>query len=302
MRKNDMEPLGKPASRALTAAAASLLLAGALSAATFIPIRDRELYRRADVVVHGIVVSSDVVQGERWPETVSVIRPLRLLKGDLSGYLVLRQAGGVLPGGAAFRLDGRPVYAPGEEVVVFAISWEDGDFQTAEMLLGKFSVERDESGRLFAVPALSRTRGPGVTVQRAPSEDPGLRPDFESFPSARFSPRRLIPQSDPDSTAPARDLARFLDFLANGASGPAGFSPSPVGKLAPVAHPEIGRGLTPEWANVGDKPGGQLARWFNNATAAFYLDGTANMTGGGTAESGNALAVWTNNPNSTINY
>ncbi|MGE5277600.1 MAG: IPT/TIG domain-containing protein, partial [Acidobacteriota bacterium] len=40
----------------------------------------------------------------------------------------------------------------------------------------------------------------------------------------------------------------------------------------------------------------------NNATAAFYLDGTANMTGGGTAESGNALAVWTNNPNSTINY
>jgi hypothetical protein len=289
-------------SRILSGAAA-LWAAGAASllAATFIPIRDGELYRRADVVVHGVVVSSDVVAGARWPETVSVIRPLRVLKGDLSGVLVLHQAGGALPGGVGFRMYGRPEYTPGEEVIVFAIPWEEGDYQTAEMLLGKFAVETDESGRLFAVPALSGARSPGIVIQRREAPDPGLRPDFQDNPSARFAPGRPALDVEPDSMSPPRELDRFLDFIANGASATAGISPAPVGKLQPVIHAELA-GRRPEWANIGDEPGGQLVRWFNNATGAFFLDGTANLSGSGVTEATNALAVWTNDANSTINY
>jgi hypothetical protein len=43
-------------------------------------------------------------------------------------------------------------------------------------------------------------------------------------------------------------------------------------------------------------------RWNNGATAAWTLDGQANITGGGTAEATNAAATWTAQPNSTINY
>ena len=139
---------GHPVSRLrrLRAIAAMLFFGGGtVFAATFVPIRDGELYGRADVVVHGIVVSSDVVAAERWPETVTVIRPLRVLKGHLDGSLVLHQAGGRLSDGFSYLLSGRPEYAVGEEVVIFAIARDEGDFQTAEFLLGKFGVERDEA-------------------------------------------------------------------------------------------------------------------------------------------------------------
>ena len=284
-------------------AAAALALAASLPAATFIPIRDGELYRRADVVVYGVVVSSDVVAGERWPETVTVVQPLRVMKGSVPASLVLRQVGGVLPEGRGFFLDGRPEYEPGQEVVVFAIANLSGDYQTAELLLGKFDVMTDANGRVFALPALARNRNRQTRIL-PPSrtyEEPGLRPDFEDFPSARISPRRFAVAEEPDSLGPARELAGFLDFLAAGGSGPAPVSREPQGDLTPIVHEENRRAVRPEFANYGDQTL-PFARWFNNATAAFYMDGTANMTGGGLAEATAALAAWTNDTHSTINY
>jgi hypothetical protein len=203
-------------------------------------------------------------------------------------------------------LSGRPEYAPGEEVLVFAIGREEGEFQTAEMLLGKFGVERDESGRLFAVPALVRSRRQGVTVlpRRVGLEDDNLRPDFEQFPSTRVAPRRFPVLSEPDSLGDPRELTQLLDFLGSGAAGPEPVFRSPAGKLERVLHSELRQGRVPEWANLGDAtpPTPPLVRWFNNATAQWYLDGAANMTGGGDAEVTGALATWTNDPNSTINY
>ncbi len=287
------------------AGAAILWAAGTASlfASTFIPIRDGELYRRADVVVHGVVVSSDVVAGERFVETVTLIRPLRVLKGDLSGALVLRQVGGQLPEGRGYLLPGRPVYSPGEEVVVFAIARDDGSFQTAEMLLGKFSVAQDESGRLFAAPALAGSRAGRITVLPRPAgfEDSQLRPDFDASPSVRVAPRRFGLVDGPDSLDAPRELDAFLDFLSSGAHAPARVSSAPIGSLTPVMHEEARRGMVPEFANYGDQSP-PYARWFNNATASWYEDGTAQLTGGGDAEATGALAAWTGDPNSTINY
>src|SRR5437867_6818662 len=130
-------------------------------ATSVIPLSDAELYRRADVVVHGIVVSSDVsVDDQGRPETLTFIEPLAVLKGQVSGSLVLHQAGGTLPDGRFFKLWGRPEYIPGREVVVFALARAKGEYETAEMMLGKFEVWRDTAGERRPGPDLPGTSPP----------------------------------------------------------------------------------------------------------------------------------------------
>ena len=85
--------------------------------------------------------------------------------------LVLHQLGGTLPDGRFFKLWGRPEYQAGHEVIVFAIARPEGDYQTAELLLGKFEVQQDEQGRSFAVPSLVADAPGQVTVtQRSPGD------------------------------------------------------------------------------------------------------------------------------------
>ena len=270
---------------------------GGAPATTIIPIGDSELYRRADLIVYGIVVSSETVEDPAGqPDTVTTIRPVRVAKGWLEGDLTIHQAGGVLPDGRFFKLWGRPEYTPGHEVVVFAIARPEGDYQTAEMLLGKFEVESDESGRLFAVPELARGQHPGVAIERLPA--PGDGPDRDE-PLARYlpAPARPVTTTEAWNDSP-RDLAKFLDFLDAGGATPLEASPAPVGKLSAVARATEHSRLTPQWGNIN----GSMWRYSNGATAAWKLVGTANMTGGGVAEATNAIATWDNDPNSTINY
>src|ERR1700682_4012501 len=108
-------------------------------ATTIVQISDAELYSRADVVVHGTVISSTVREDSYGrPETVTVISPIEVVKGMLSANLTLHQLGGQLPDGRAFKIWGRPEYRVGSEVLVFAIARLEGDYQTAELMLGKF--------------------------------------------------------------------------------------------------------------------------------------------------------------------
>ena len=114
---------GRVFARTLALSGAAWVVAFALSGTSVIPISDAELSRRADVIVHGIVISS-TVKADRLgrPETVSVVEPLTVLKGNLGGRLVLHQLGGQLPDGRFFQMWGRPEYVPGREVIVFAIA------------------------------------------------------------------------------------------------------------------------------------------------------------------------------------
>ncbi len=260
-----------------------LLTAGLLPATTFIPISDRELLARSDVVVRGIVVSSSVSEDSAGrPETVSVIEPLDVLKGKVPGVLVLHQLGGELPSGCFLKLWGRPEYEPGHEVIVFAIARPEGDYQTAEMLLGKFEVQQDEAGVLFALPAFAG-KAPGVTVVYAP-------PRIES---GDLTGSKALLQLD----AP-RELSGFLQFLRHPDGEVFVGSISPSGQLQPVLHPEyLDLGPSPMWTNISG-----LWRWNNGATAAWTLDGQANITGGGTTEAGNAVTTWDAEPNSAIGY
>ncbi len=271
---------------------AALVLLGQAAApgTTIIPVTDRELYQRADVIVHGVVLSSEVQEVENGMiETVSVVRPFGVVKGSLGGDLVLHQIGGRLRDGRFVQIWGRPEYTPGREVVVFAIARTQGDFQTAEMMLGKFEVHQDERFSLFAVPDRVLQSHPGVTWQRpAPRkldrEDASSRGEdgAEGFEADR-----------------PRELAGFLAYLSAGASGVCESAEAAQGALRPVEHPEAVRlHAAPEWGNIGNS----LWRYTNNATAVWTFSGTANITGGGPAESQGAVNAWTNNPNSAINY
>ncbi|MGZ6988993.1 MAG: hypothetical protein ACXVH0_08540, partial [Thermoanaerobaculia bacterium] len=255
--------------RTLVLSGAAWAVASALRGTSVIPISDAELYLRADVIVHGIVISSSVkADGLGRPETLSVIEPLSVLKGTLGGRLVLHQLGGQLPDGRFFKMWGRPEYVPGREVIVFAIARRGGDFETAEMLLGEFEVWRDEGGTRYAIPELAIGSHPGVDVVAN------------------------------EGTGRPRDLQRFLTFLKRGAPSLAVTS-SPRGKLEPARHAEaVSRAPKPLWGNIRDV----LHRWTNNATAVWSLNGTANIDDGGVAEAAGALASWTNDPNSSINY
>src|ERR1700675_3657447 len=121
------------------------LASGPVSATSVVPLPARGRVARAAVIFLGVVVGSHVGEDALGrPETITIITPLMVLKGHVSGALVLHQLGGELPDGRFFKLWGRPEYAAGHEVVVFAIARAEGDYQTAELVLGKFEVQQDE--------------------------------------------------------------------------------------------------------------------------------------------------------------
>ena len=71
-----------------------LFSAAAAFATTIVPISTSELADRADAIVRGVVVSTSVeTDAEGRPETISVIQPLEVVKGNVPGALVLRQLG-----------------------------------------------------------------------------------------------------------------------------------------------------------------------------------------------------------------
>ena len=267
-----------------------------LFATSVIPISDAELYRRADVIVHGVVLSSDMTVDDLGrPETLTFIGPLSVLKGQVSGNLVLHQAGGTLPDGRFFKLWGRPEYVPGREVVVFAIARAKGEYETAEMLLGKFEVRQDDAGERFAVPDLAIGIHPGVEIHRVPRKLHDALDAPADGPGDGDGPSVEDPQ---DGNLLPRRLPAFLASVRTG-NFEAGVTGTPSGSLEPVGHETDGTGrLIPQWGTLG----GALYRWNNNATAVWTLSGTTNNDDGGIGEANGATATWTNDPNSTINY
>ncbi|MEP6802252.1 MAG: IPT/TIG domain-containing protein [Acidobacteriota bacterium] len=265
---------------ALALACLALSAGTVLRATSVIPISDSELYQRADVIVHGVVLSSEVtVDSYGRPEMLSVIVPLSVVKGDLSGSLVLHQLGGTLPDGRFLKIWGQPEYVPGREVVVFAVRHESGEYQTAELLLGRFEVMADSAGRKFAVPTLKTLTPEGVHVYRRQGAE--------------------LEGGTPDSESSARELNGFLGFLRSGTRVERIHPPAPKGNLVPVEHEQERRNrVRPMWGNISNS----LYRWNNGATAVWTLVNQANITGGGTAEATGALAAWTSEPNSNINY
>lgn len=255
------------------------LAASAACAVAFLPLSDAALRTRADVIVHGVVVSThSAADALGRAESISVIHPVDVLKGRLPGDLVLHQLGGTLPDGSALDVGGRPEYEPGTQVLVFAIARPEGDYQTAEMLLGKFEIFRDASGTLYALPALA-----GTDAKRAA--------EFQPLPGGTADARRGKPDF-----GPARELVAIKRFLRE-ESARRDPDALPVGKLQRVRDAGIASAATLKWSILS-----RGWRWNNGATAAWVLDGSANVAGGGITEAAEAIAAWTDDPSIRIAY
>ena len=166
---------------------------------------DRDIYDRADVVVHGLVISSDsqvAADGSR--VIVTVIEPLDVLKGGIDGNLILRETASAEDQVSAVSSAGLE-YVPGHEVIVFASSRPAGDFETTGQRGGKFEVWRDATGHKYAVAELWRS------------------PDTDAASSLSQAIPRLS------------DLGEFLNFVKNGAQSPMTMA-APVSDLQPVEH------------------------------------------------------------------
>ncbi len=264
----------RTAALALLTLTIALLACGSdLFATTLLPLSDQQLKVRSAVIVEGVVLRLDSFESSRGlPETQATIRVLHLFKGRLAGDLVVRDRGGALPDGRWLKIYGRPEYVVGRRVIVFAIPHPDGQYQTAEFTLGKFEIWKDGSGtRFLARDLLTRAReGVHFLTPMLTAAEDTLR-DYDAF-------RRMLVSSrgEPLSPAPAR----------------------PKGALAPETDPAV-PGVRPMWADWG----ATRYRWANGASTSWILSSTANLiTGGGYAEARSAIAAWSNQATSTINY
>src|SRR5476649_1578186 len=115
------------------------------SRATIIVPTDDQLVAKSTAIIEGTVLSSTPVDrgGKIWTETrVSVSRAL---KGDgIGSEAIIREIGGQLDNRITV-IFGAPAYKVGESILAFLIATPRGDYQTADLFVGKFTsaVTRD---------------------------------------------------------------------------------------------------------------------------------------------------------------
>lgn len=115
-----------------------------------------ELISGSDAVILATVVASEVELVDRGlgpqPETRSTLEVREWLRADATArggapHAVVRELGGVTQD-HAYRIDGIPTYAVGEEVVLFLVRHPEapGEYRTYAMVQGRFTVRRGVPG------------------------------------------------------------------------------------------------------------------------------------------------------------
>lgn len=115
--------------------------AGTVSAfaTSFVIPSDRQLIRKSDAILRGLVTSSRVVESDAgFIETVVEIAVTRRLKGDVEEgtFITVRSPGGTIDG-RFLLVDSAARFRENEDVLLFLTS-EDGTWMPTDMTLGKF--------------------------------------------------------------------------------------------------------------------------------------------------------------------
>jgi Putative Ig domain/Matrixin len=125
--------------------AALVVLAQAASATTAIIPADDDLIIGARAIVRGRVLAVacafDDQQGRIY--TYITLRVNEVIKGRItSRRIVIKEPGGQV-GAQGSLIYGTPQFRPGEEVLLYLDTWNDGSLRVHQMFLGKFIVSRD---------------------------------------------------------------------------------------------------------------------------------------------------------------
>jgi len=136
--------------RRTLALAAALVIVGVstVGATTLIRMDLDDLARDANLIVVGTVVD---VEG-RWDDSLTFVHSdvtLQIeqsLRGNAPAELVLRTPGGQI-GGIAQRAEGAATFEPGERVLVFLTTWDDGAYKVLGYTQGKSRLIAEADGR-----------------------------------------------------------------------------------------------------------------------------------------------------------
>src|SRR5439155_16619926 len=241
-RSSGMSSCSRPLSKILLAFSLAALSAISADAATYLPISDEQLARRAPVIVRARVVGQETrltsEEGTDAVVTATRFEPLEVLKGSImAGTFSIDLTGGAV-GNLSSWVPGTPSFVAGGEVLLFlAPSPSDpGRFGLTEFALSEFDLIEDGAGRRFAVRAAFR-----------PEEDDALS-GRAGAAVARSQARR-----------PLRDAESFLSGLRAAVSGQ-DFPPVVYAVPGQVRSPES---AAPAWVNIGGTEGSnRLYRWF----------------------------------------
>jgi hypothetical protein len=283
-----MEPDRKPrpVSFLLAFACAAALAAPRVYAASYLPLSDSDLAKRAPVIVLAEVVDEDIALvesgGRALPHTRTRLRAVEVFKGALADEtFTLRLPGGEL-GNLGWRVAGRPTFLLGQQAILFLYPLKaPGEYGLSEFGMSKFDVLEDTKRNLFAVRS--------TFALEADRELSDLVPGAIAVDSAR-------------------QLEPFLEALRRtGRGAPLAITTYSV-PSGPLRAPRR-EGLAPLWVNVaGREPGdcGQspcLPRWFWNTgdspNAVIKITGAqTNLSDGsnGTPGVANAVTGWTTVP------
>lgn len=254
---------------------------------------DREMIQRAEAIVFGTVETADGRDGSSGIVTDVTIRVSEVLKGNLApGSVILLEQGGTTATRGRF-LSTATNYYPGERVLAFLSRTPDGaSWTTYGMTLGKLTL-------------VDSAMGPSLLMR-------GVRAEEVHGWDVEGRPFRDVP----------RDASAFLQYVRDEvANGNA--KPRPVGASG-RERPVDGDGTVAGGSGTGDSPLSATATGpisaMSHVLPSAYLMGkfrwarfdaggsvtfrvTSSQPGYdyiGTAQ--RALAAWTNDPNSNVNY
>ncbi|MEO6259398.1 MAG: PKD domain-containing protein, partial [Thermoanaerobaculia bacterium] len=257
----------------------SILAAVAASATTIVLPTDEQLVSKSPVIVAGMVISSQPIEGEKgiWTETHLLVE--QTLKGSASSEITIREVGGQVENRIT-KVFGSPVYAAGERVLAFLTPTVRGDYQTIDLFVGKFAERRTMAGQ-----RLWTRDDNGADVLLLDAQFEAVRTNrvqrdadaFESFIRDRVVGRKpMAVNYGVENPVLAGQLA----------------TPTSGGRAIHANFTLIEEGTVYRWFAFQN---GSSAKWFSYGTQTGYI-------GGGVNEISTAMNSWNGYSAAKINY
>ncbi len=247
-------------------------LAVPMEAMTYVMMQDGDLADAAPVIAEVEVVESGFSAASGIPSTDYQVRVRRVVKGSIIGStLVVRVPGGLAPDGLSLMIHGAPSLVPGEKALLFLTPRQDGAYGLVQLGLGTFHMV-ESGGKMLALRDLRG--GQAFTVS-----------------------------GEPDGGADhLRHAGRFADWLASRSAG----QQRATDYLLTPADAGLDSAAD-AFTLLRDSVSGLPSRWpifteGEHVTFFAHVDGQPGLPGGGTEEFQTALALWTSNSATNVDY
>jgi uncharacterized cupredoxin-like copper-binding protein len=257
--------------------------------ASFVVPSDRDMVRRADAIVIGSPLNSYAqLTADGGIETVTSFAVTRVIKGTvLSATINLYEPGGSL-GGRITQIPGVPRFSSGETSLLLLRQTGRDRWSVAELVVGKFRFAYDVAGRHLLLRDEDEIAG----------WDPDLKPHREQH--------RLATPFLEFIEAETKGLPTSSDYFVD--AQPLQTDDSTVHASQAIAQPQPGVAAAGAFSATSYSmtiSGNLGARWsvFPSAVTFFAnAAGEPGAPGDGTTAVTAALAAWTNDPGSNVNY